>query len=83
MCFGMQPLKISDRNGNDEISAKRHNREIHVNRAAWQRRPLLRDIYRDFHRQIAARLAGGTGYTVEVGSGMGSIKEIIPACITD
>lgn len=60
-----------------------HNREIHENRAAWERKPALRRIYRGLYDEIAAVLpAGGSGQTLELGSGMGNIKEVLPACIT-
>lgn len=62
---------------------EQHNIEIQRNREAWRRKPLLRAVYRDFHQTIAARLnAALDGLTVEVGSGIGSIKEVIPQCIT-
>jgi SAM-dependent methyltransferase len=60
-----------------------HNREIHENRAAWERKPALRKIYRGLYDEIATVLppqAGGL--TLELGSGMGNIKEVLPACIT-
>jgi len=60
-----------------------HNLEIHANRAAWERKPALRRIYRRFYQEIAAALPDGSrGLTVELGSGMGNIKEVLPACIT-
>jgi SAM-dependent methyltransferase len=60
-----------------------HNREIHENRAAWERKPALRRIYRGFYEEIAAALPRGVpGLTVELGSGMGNIKEVLPECIT-
>ena len=60
-----------------------HNIEIERNRQAWERKPMLREIYRDFYRQIAARLDSRIpGPVVELGSGMGRIKEVIPQCVT-
>jgi SAM-dependent methyltransferase len=60
-----------------------HNREIHVNRRAWDRKPALRRIYHGFYQEIAAVLPPAVkGLTVELGSGMGNIKEVLPACIT-
>jgi SAM-dependent methyltransferase len=62
---------------------EQHNLEIHQNREAWRRKPLLRQVYLDFHRLIASWLRQGiNGLTVEIGSGMGNIKQVIPACIT-
>jgi len=60
-----------------------HNVEIHENSVAWQRKPLIRDIYDGFYRRIAAHLPpADLGPVVEIGSGMGNIKRVIPHCIT-
>jgi SAM-dependent methyltransferase len=60
-----------------------HNVEIHSNQQAWQRKPMLRKVYHDFYRLIAARIDPALdGPTVELGSGMGRIKDIIPGCVT-
>ena len=60
-----------------------HNLEIHENRKAWERKPALRKIYRGFYDEIAAALPRDVpGLTVELGSGMGNIKEVLPDCIT-
>ncbi|HTB63898.1 MAG TPA: methyltransferase domain-containing protein, partial [Opitutales bacterium] len=60
-----------------------HNQEIHENRLAWERKPALRRIYHSFYEEIAAVLPRGSkGLTVELGSGMGNIKEALPECIT-
>ena len=62
---------------------QQHNIEIHQNREHWDRKPLLREIYADFYREIALRVAPARpGLTVELGSGMGNIKEYLPDCIT-
>ncbi len=62
---------------------EQHNLEIHRNREAWQKRPLLRQVYEDFHRRIASHLTHDIqGLTVELGSGIGSIKQVVPECIT-
>ena len=68
---------------NTTVPAEQHNIEIHRNREAWQRKPLLQEVYRGFYRRIASHLTSGTtGLTVELGSGMGNIKEVVPECIT-
>jgi SAM-dependent methyltransferase len=64
------------------ISALQHNREIHRNRESWARRPLLRQIYADFYQLIKGRLAPREGVILELGSGMGNVKDSIPECIT-
>lgn len=60
-----------------------HNIEIHQNREAWARKPLLRKAYLDFYRLIATWLSPDVhSLTIELGSGMGNIKQVIPDCVT-
>ena len=62
---------------------EQHNREIHSNAEAWKRKPVLRKIYQRFYANISQFLNHGTnGLTVELGSGMGNVKDVIPNCIT-
>jgi SAM-dependent methyltransferase len=64
------------------MTLERHQDEILSNAAFWEKKPLLRTIYRGFHRQIAAHLSGlGAPLVVELGSGIGNIKEVIPNCL--
>lgn len=56
--------------------------EIERNRRLLERKPLLREIYLGFYRDIAAELAEVAGDTVELGSGGDDIKSVIPGCIT-
>ena len=64
-------------------SLAQHNIEIHENRRSWVGKPVLQKIYRGFHRQIARACRHDlTGLTVEIGSGLGQIKTVIPDCIT-
>ena len=66
-----------------DLALEQHNIEIHRNRDAWMRKPLLRSVYSEFYRQIVRRLSHDThGLQVELGSGMGNIKEFLPACRT-
>lgn len=59
-----------------------HNVEIERNLQSWNRKPVLRMAYRDFHRRIAAHLdASLPGKIVELGSGIGNIREVIPGVI--
>ena len=60
---------------------ERHLRELESNRARWSRKPLLREIYLDLHRQMATHLSGLPGARVELGSGIADIREAIPDCI--
>lgn len=65
------------------LPIEQHDLEIHENAAAWQRKKLLRDVYHGFYERIAqAVLPPETGLTVELGSGMGNIKTVLPQCIT-
>jgi SAM-dependent methyltransferase len=60
----------------------RHQHEILQNQQYWQKKPILRSIYREFHRLIGAQLSGLAGpLIVELGSGIGNIKEVIPGCL--
>ena len=62
---------------------EQHNVEIQRNREAWQRKPMLRDVYHDFYHRIAAWIDPSVpGPVVELGSGLGRIKEVIPHCVT-
>ena len=65
------------------VPSTQHNTEISSNRQAWEQKPLLREIYHGFYQTIAAALRRDiSGVTVELGSGMGNIKRVIPDCIT-
>jgi SAM-dependent methyltransferase len=66
-----------------ESSFEQHQREIEENREHWRRKPLLQRIYAQFYTDIAARCdSEKPGIIVELGSGMGNVKEHIPGCIT-
>ncbi len=65
------------------LSLEQHNIEILQNREFWEKKPLLRKVYAQFYREIARRLnPTGLGLIVELGSGLGNIKEHIPQSIT-
>ncbi len=62
---------------------RQHQLELEQNRAHWLRKPMLRRVYANFYREIAQRvIAERAGLVVELGSGMGNIKDHLPACIT-
>lgn len=63
-----------------EADIGEHQRQILENLAFWEAKPVLREIYRDFHRLLAAHLADVPGEIVELGSGIGNIREVIPSC---
>lgn len=62
------------------IDRTQHLLEIQENRDHWQSKPLLEKIYRRFYEAIRAKLKPGP--TLELGSGIGQIKQFIPDCIT-
>jgi SAM-dependent methyltransferase len=65
------------------ISLEQHNLEIHQNREFWNKKAVLRAVYSQFYREIAARLnPANRGLIIELGSGIGNIKEHVPQCIT-
>jgi SAM-dependent methyltransferase len=65
------------------LPIEQHNIEIQINRAIWERKPALRAVYRGFYEQIAAATTSRVpGQTVELGSGMGNIKQFLPHCVT-
>jgi SAM-dependent methyltransferase len=69
--------------GPNNSSVELHNEKIQSSRQAWDRKPALREVYRCFYREIETRLRGPRLLpVVELGSGIGTIKEIIPDCIT-
>lgn len=66
----------------DKIPIDQHNIEIDQNRRAWERKPVLQRAYRDFHRRIAAHVDPSIpGRIVELGSGIGNIRDVIPNCL--
>ncbi len=61
----------------------RHAEELVLCLRAWAEKPLLRECYHEFYRQIARRLGSTqSGPVVEIGSGTARIKEVIPGCVT-
>lgn len=58
-----------------------HNELIEKNHNLWKRKPLLHTVYMELYRSMSGYLSAAPGKTVELGSGMGSIHEIIPECI--
>lgn len=64
------------------VPLQQHNAEIQANLAHWNRKPVLRKIYRDFHERIAHFVRPELpGLKVELGSGIGNIKEVLPDCL--
>jgi len=64
------------------MDLNQHNIEIQQNLDFWQKKPKLQEIYRGFYRLIAAQLNRAVeGKIVELGSGIGNVKMMIPDAI--
>jgi SAM-dependent methyltransferase len=63
----------------------RHRIEMERNLDVWNSKPLLREIYNDFYQLILSYINKEiSGRIVELGSGIGNLKSVIPeAIITD
>jgi SAM-dependent methyltransferase len=64
------------------LSLQLHQEEILANYDRLRRKPLLRRIYANFYRELAKRIAYGAGPTLEIGSGVGGMKSVVPNCIS-
>lgn len=66
------------------VKISQHDAEIQENRRHWERKPVLRRVYQSFYEEIVRWTlpASGEAATLELGSGMGNIKEILPHCLT-
>lgn len=63
------------------MSLDLHNELIEKNLKLWNGKPLLRQVYRDLYQIMDRQRSQEAGKTVELGSGMGSISEVISDCI--
>lgn len=60
-----------------------HREQILDHHAHWSKKASLRSAYHRFYRLIASRLSSlPDSLVVELGSGIGSIKDVIPQCVT-
>jgi SAM-dependent methyltransferase len=59
-----------------------HDPILQRHRDIWERRPLLRRIYRDLYGRMTSWLSRGLGPTVELGGGSGNFKEFSPNCLS-
>src|SRR5680860_408579 len=65
------------------LSIEQHNIEIKRNLEAWNKKPLLREIYSGFYSSILKWIRKDLhGETVELGSGIGNFKRVYLNCIT-
>lgn len=59
-----------------------HQEFIQKNSEYWNRKPLLKILYGDFYRLISQQLSNLLDpKIVELGSGLGNVKEVIPDCL--
>jgi SAM-dependent methyltransferase len=67
------------------LDIAQHNLEIQANARHWRRKPILQEIYREFHVEIAKEIRRDLpGQIVEIGSGIGNLKSVVPdALATD
>jgi SAM-dependent methyltransferase len=65
-----------------ELTEDQHLVEIQKNAEVWRKKPILRRAYAVLHHLICAQLSPVGGLTVELGSGIGVLKESLPRCIT-
>jgi SAM-dependent methyltransferase len=64
------------------MDLNQHNIEIQQNLDFWQKKPKLQEIYRGFYQLIAAQLNRAIeGKILELGSGIGNVKMMIPDAI--
>ncbi len=58
--------------------------ELELQERSWEQNDLLRSLYQGWYLEIAARLSAVPGPTVELGSGIGKLREAAPhAVLTD
>lgn len=63
------------------MNTDEHHRQILENQRHWESKRVLHGVYREFHRLLAKNLATVPGETLELGSGIGNIRETIPNCV--
>jgi SAM-dependent methyltransferase len=65
-----------------ELTENQHLVEIRQNQEAWQKKTVLQEAYAVLYSLICPQLSSVEGSTVELGSGIGALKEFLPNCIT-
>lgn len=66
----------------DDVPIDQHNKEIQKNLIYWANKPILQTIYKEFYRIIGEQIHyPPDGKIVELGSGIGNIKMVIPQAI--
>jgi SAM-dependent methyltransferase len=55
--------------------------QLKIQRAAWESRPLLRQLYAEWFDRVVGQLSPVGGPTIELGCGIGAFKEFRPATV--
>lgn len=55
--------------------------ELRLQERAWEQKEVLRELYRGWYRDVAARLSQVEGTTLELGSGIGKLREAVPSAV--
>lgn len=64
------------------MSISLHDEMIEQNQEFWDKKPLLKIVYTDLFRQVASHLSSlENPIVVELGSGIGNIRTVIPNCL--
>ena len=64
-------------------SLSQHLTEIALNKSAWSQKPLLRKVYGDLYTMLTEKISTtDPGVTVELGSGIGNLKDYVPTAFT-
>lgn len=64
------------------VPETQHQVEILHNLDAWERKPLLREVYAGLYRRIVAWIdTTRPGVVVEIGSGIGNLKRFVPGTL--
>lgn len=63
------------------MGIERHKDLIDINQELWHQKPILRTVYTDLYRTMQGYLSHVPGKNLELGSGMGTIHEVMPDCL--
>lgn len=64
------------------IPEGQHNIEILENAEYWKSKPVLQKVYQGFYERIARHIRNDIrGKIVEIGSGIGNLKKVVPGCL--
>ncbi len=63
------------------MGIERHKDLIDINQELWHRKPILQTVYTDLYRTMQGYLSHAPGTNLELGSGMGTIHDVMPDCL--